>query len=129
MMHVQLDVNVYSKNSKVQKDANMPSTAVPPRCRVSPIRAPISGENLHIVKGRDKLRELSRVLTCHTNMNAVRMSYSYHFKIFFFSFKTVHYNASGFILFLPASLFYKTLFFSRVLFYTRTHSENVIQLQ
>ena len=57
------------------------------------------------------------------------MSYLYRFKILFFLFKTVHYHASGFILFLPASLFYKTLFFSRVLLYTRTHSENVIMLQ
>ena len=51
-------------------------------------RKPISGKNLHIIGKWDKLWELSRVPTCYTNMNAIWMSYSYHFKILFFSFCT-----------------------------------------
>ena len=129
-MHVQLDVHIYNNNSKVQKDADMLSTAVPSRCRVPPIRAPISGENLHIVKGRDKLRELSRVPTVYQYGMQSECPIHTILKYFsFFLFKIVHYYASGFILFLPVPLFYKTLFFSRVLFYTRTHTENVIMYQ
>ena len=41
--------------------------------------------NLHIVRTEGKLQELSRVSTCHTNMNVICMSYIYKFKIFFFS--------------------------------------------
>ena len=37
----------------------------------TPISAPISGDNLHIIKAGDKLQKLSRVPTCHTNMNAI----------------------------------------------------------
>ena len=40
------------------------------KCRVNFYLCSNLRGNLHIVKGMDKLRELSRVPTCHTNMNA-----------------------------------------------------------
>ena len=54
--------------NKVQNIHEMLSKVVPPICRVISYRCSISAENLHIIKGGDKLQELSRVPTCHTNI-------------------------------------------------------------
>ena len=110
-MHVQPTADIYNSNSKIQRNAKMLREAMSSRCRAHSYLCSNLRGYLHIIGKWDKLQELSRVPTCHTNMNAVRMSYSYHFKILFFlSFQKVHYYASEFILFLPVLHFMKNSF-------------------
>ena len=95
----------------------------------SPTGAPISGENLHIVKGRDKLRELSRVPTVY--QYGMQSECPIHTILKYFSFLAFQ-NCSLpciWIYFIPThSLFYKNSFLSGFL-YTHTHThENVWSL-
>ena len=60
-------MSTYKDTSKIIKKYNMSmSNTLASRIHKmpTPICAPISGGNLHIVKGRDKLQDLSRVPTC-----------------------------------------------------------------
>ena len=121
-MHVQHDVNKYNKNSIIQQNINM-IKQLHPICRVSSYLCSNLRGNLHIVKGRDKLRELSRVPTCHTNMNASLNVLFIPFKILFFScfsklFTTMHLD----LFYSYPFLFYKNSFLSGFL-HTHTHTK------
>ena len=89
----------------------------------SPTGAPISGENLHIGKGRDKLRELSRVPTVY--QYGMQSECPIHTILKYFSFLAFQ-NCSLpciWIYFIPThSLFYKNSFLSGFL-YTHTHTK------
>ena len=85
-MYNGISVYIYNNSNKIQKIPKCSQKLYQQYEAWTPSSAPISGVNLHIVKEGDKLQELSRVPTCHTNINAIWMSYSYHFKILFFSF-------------------------------------------
>ena len=61
---------IYNDSNKIQKIPRCVQKLYQQYKAWTPSSAPISGVNLYIIKEGDKLQELSRVPTCHTNMNA-----------------------------------------------------------
>ena len=68
MMYVQRDVHIYTETTVNAKKSKMLSKLYTRMMCSLLLVLQSQGNNLHIVKEGDKLQELSRVPTCHTNM-------------------------------------------------------------